>query len=133
MLRLAALTSCALVLAFAGCGSDDSDKSSDSGGGGGSAKPQSGGSGGAKAGTKVSMKDIKFVPMNVTIKQGQTVEWTNNDSVTHNVTKESGPGPEFKSANLNGGDTYKFTFKTAGKFDYVCTIHPNQTGSVTVQ
>jgi len=135
--RLATLTSClAIGIVGAGCGSDNgggsgggSDKPSDSGsayGGGGGSKE-------AKAGTKVEMKDIQFKPMAITVKKGQAVQWTNNDSVTHNVTKEKGPGPDFKSSDLNGGDTYSYTFKTTGKFDYVCTIHPNQTGTVTVK
>jgi plastocyanin len=141
MLRATACLASVLALAVAGCGSDSkSDKSSDSGGssgGGGGygdqSKPKSGGSGGAKAGTSVMMKNIKFVPMDVTVKKGDTVVWTNNDSVTHNVTKEKGPGPDFKSSNLDGGDTYKYKFTAPGKYDYVCTIHPNQAGTVTVK
>jgi amicyanin len=138
MLRTAACLLSVLALAAAGCGSDDtsSGDSGNSSGGGSSGyggKPKSGGSGGAKASTSVSMKDIKFVPADVTVKKGQTVQWTNNDSVPHNVTKESGPGPEFKSSTLNGGDTYKYTFTTPGTFDYVCTIHPNQAGTITVK
>lgn len=110
--RLLACLGTALVLAVAGCGGSDS---------------------GGSDNTQVDMKDIKFAPMDITVKKGQTVTWTNSDSVPHNVTKENGPGADFKSSNLDGGATYKHTFDSAGKFDYVCTIHPNQTGSVTVR
>jgi len=34
---------------------------------------------------------------------------------------------------MNVDDTFEQTFDAAGKVDYVCTIHPNQTGTVTVE
>jgi plastocyanin len=34
---------------------------------------------------------------------------------------------------MNEGDTFQQTFKEAGKYDYVCTVHPNMTGTVEVQ
>lgn len=135
MHRLLAPVALSLALAAAGCGGDGSKESAPASGGGGSpqdaSKPKAGSK--SKAGTKVDMKNIQFVPMNVTVKMGQTVTWTNSDSVAHNVTKEGGPGADFKSSTLNGGDTFSHTFTAAGKFDYVCTIHPSQTGNVTVK
>lgn len=117
-----ALLLCCLALALlAGCGSSDSggDKSA---------------SKGPPADKTVDMKDIQFVPKAVTIKAGQTIEWKNSDSVTHNVTEEKGPGgKKFASPNVNGGQTFKHTFAAPGTYDYVCTIHPNQTGTVTVK
>ena len=49
----------------------------------------------------VTMKDIKFNPSTVNIKAGDTVTWTNDDSVAHDVT-----GDGFKSGsagNIQGG------------------------------
>lgn len=135
---LALLVAClALGLVAAGCGSDDDED-------GGSAQtteqpPQSDtaepATGGAAAGdtTAVSMKDIEFVPMDVTVKAGATIKWTNDDSITHTVTKTGGPGKEFDSGNVAGGGTFEQTFDTPGKIDYVCTIHPQQTGTITVR
>jgi plastocyanin len=90
-------------------------------------------SGGSTA--KVSMKNIAFNPQTVTVSKGTTVVWTNDDSVNHDVTKKSGPGPDFSSGNGNlaGGDTYKQTFNTAGTINYVCTIHPGMTGKIVVK
>jgi plastocyanin len=120
------LISCLALAPLTGCGGSDS--SSSSGGGGGSAAK------GPVADKSVDMKDIQFVPKAVTIKKGQTIEWKNSDSVTHNVTEEKGPGgKKFASPNVNGGQTFKHTFAAAGTYDYVCTIHPNQTGTVTVR
>jgi plastocyanin len=133
---LGALTVCLAVgLPVAGCGGGDGN---DNGGGGASstksteqpAAPSS--SGGTSAGgANVTMKDIKFNPGNVTVDKGGTVTWTNDDSVGHDVT-----GDGFKSGSagdIQGGGTYKHTFNKAGKFSYVCTVHPGMKGTITVK
>jgi plastocyanin len=140
MNRILALALSCLLLAFvAGCGGDEEE----SGGGGESAETTeqqqpadtSGGAAGGGKAVSVGMKGIQFVPMDVTVAKGGTVTWTNNESVPHDVTKETGPGPKFSSGrgDMMQGDTYKQTFKTAGKIEYVCTVHPNMTGTVTVK
>jgi plastocyanin len=140
MNRILALALSCLLLAFvAGCGGDEEE----SGGGGESAETTeqqqpadtSGGAAGGGKAVSVGMKGIQFVPMDVTVAKGGTVTWTNDESVPHDVTKETGPGPKFSSGrgDMMQGDTYKQTFKTAGKIEYVCTVHPNMTGTVTVK
>jgi plastocyanin len=117
---LAMLLACAaLGMVGAGCGGDDDDD-----GGGGSA-------GGGGGGAQVTMKDIKFDPSDVTVKAGDTVTWTNEDSVGHDVT-----GDDFKSGDpggIAGGDTFEHTFDEAGTFKYVCTVHPGMEGAVKVE
>src|SRR5919201_2215920 len=120
------------LLAATGCGS--------SGGGSTSSTsppaPPASTSGGQTASgvTKVDMKNIQFSPKTVTVKKGATVEWTNDDSVNHDVTKQAGPGPQFSSGsgNLASGDTYKVTFNTAGTIKYRCTVHPGMSGTIVV-
>ena len=141
---LAILMGCAaLGLVAVGCGGDDNDDNG-GGGGGSEATPQPKGgaeeqTGGATAGGKtveVHMKDIAFDPNKISVAKGSTVDWINDDSVGHDVTKTGGPGPEFKSGSpggLNQGDDFKHTFTTAGTIQYVCTVHPNMTGTVTVK
>ena len=125
----------ALGLTFAACGDDDDDD------GGGSASTTTteqtdtgaappGGGGGTET---VDMKDIQYVPKDVTVDAGTTITWTNSDPVPHTVTKDSGPGADFDSGNVDPGGTYKQTFDEPGKVDYLCTIHPGQTGTVTVE
>jgi plastocyanin len=130
------LLTCAALVFVTGCGGDDSD-SSGSGGGSQADKPAepSGGSKApaGKADVTVDMKDIKFMPATVNVKKGGTVQWVNKDSVPHNVTKDDGPGADFASDTVNPGGKYSQKFDTAGTVAYVCTIHPNQTGSVTVK
>ena len=78
----------------------------------------------------VSIKGFKFAPADVNIKVGEKVVWTNEDSAPHTVESPDGT---LKSDELSKGDTYKFTFTKAGKYDYKCGIHPSMHGSVTVQ
>jgi plastocyanin len=137
---LAMLMAClALGLVVAACGDDDDDE------GGGAAtteEPAQTGGGGdeqqAPAGeaVEVEIKDFAFNPDSVDVPAGSTVTWTNADSAGHDVTKTGGPGPEFSSGDPGGmqqGDTYEETFETAGKIDYVCTVHPQMKASLNVK
>jgi plastocyanin len=121
----------AVSLVAAGCGGGGG------GGGGTSSTPAPASTSKTSGGgvLKVSMKNIQFNPGSVTVKKGGTVEWTNDDSVNHDVTKESGPGPNFVSGtgNIGPGGTYKQTFDTPGTISYRCTVHPGMTGKVVVQ
>jgi plastocyanin len=128
---LAMLLAClSLGLVAAGCGDDDDDGG---GGGNGAATTEepAGGGGGGGGGTEVSLEGIAFEPAEVTVAAGDTVTWTNNDSVSHDVTADS-----FSSGDpggMAGGDTFEHTFEEAGSFDYVCTVHPGMEGAVVVE
>jgi amicyanin len=80
-------------------------------------------------GASVEIKNFAFDPKTVTIKVGQTVTWTNQDSVTHTVTGDGG----IDSDDLSKGKSYSKTFDTEGTFDYHCSPHPQMTGQVIVQ
>lgn len=125
------LIACLALAAFgAGCGGDDEEEPA---GGGGSAPAEEEPTGGGAEAVKVDTKDTKFVPKAVTVPKGGTITWTNSDSFPHTVTKDKGPGPKFDSGNMEGGATFEQTFDATGKIDYVCKIHPGQTGTITVQ
>src|SRR5918992_2593004 len=141
---LALLLACtALALVAAGCGDDDDDDGGgggaatteqpagggdDGGGGGEGSGSGNGGGGGGGAGTEVSEEGIAFEPAEVSVGVGDTVTWTNNDSVDHDVTADT-----FSSGEPGGmapGDTFEHTFEEAGTFDYVCSVHPGMEGTV---
>jgi plastocyanin len=132
---LALLCSClAISLVASGCGGDDEEEG---GAGGGEAKQEepAGGGGGGKS-AEVTMSQVQFKPASVTVAKGGEVTWTNDDSVGHDVTKEAGPGAAFKSGEAGGmaqGDTFSHTFDTPGEIEYVCTVHANMKGTVTVE
>jgi plastocyanin len=66
----------------------------------------------------------------LTIAVGTTVAWTNNDSIAHTSTADAS---QWNSGTINPGQTFRFTFTSAGRYTYHCTIHPNMVGTVTVQ
>lgn len=91
----------------------------------------------AKPSAVVKMQDKppKYLPSKVTIKVGQTVEWTNNAKTLHSVTANpatvqnpkdvilpKGAKP-FDSGFMPPGATFEHTFTVAGTYQYVCVPH----------
>src|SRR5437016_5872851 len=83
----------------------------------------------ARAAGAVSMKASKFDPKEVQVKAGESVTWTNADSLQHSVTADDG---SFDSSPQCGqpagtcvekGKTYSHAFPAAGRFAYYCRIH----------
>ena len=116
---------CAVVaLAAAGCGGGDD-------GGSTSSAPASTSSSSSGGGVAIKMQNIAFDPKAVTVKVGQKITWTNDDSTDHNVTADS--GADFKSDNFGNGGTFAFTPDKAGTIAYECTLHPGMKATITVQ
>jgi plastocyanin len=78
----------------------------------------------------VEIQDYAYTPASMTVEVGDTVTWTNADSAPHTVTSKGG-GP-LDSPTLQQGDSWSFTFTTAGTFEYYCALHPDMVGTVTV-
>jgi plastocyanin len=81
------------------------------------------------AGNAVSIDNFAFVPATLTVPAGSTVTWTNHDEEPHTVAASDG---SFHSPGMGAQGTYSHTFPTAGKFDYVCSIHPFMHATVVV-
>jgi plastocyanin len=130
---LAVSIALAAVLA-AGCGSSDDKGSKDSGGKAEPAAtaPPAGATTGASQTVQVKIKDIKFIPQNITVKEGQKVRWTNDDNVPHTVTATKNGTFDSGTLKPDAGAFYETTMRNAGKIDYVCQIHPGQTGTITI-
>lgn len=60
---------------------------------------------------------------------GTTVTVTNDDSATHTWTSEDGT---FDSGSIAPGESFEFTFDTAGTFAYHCNFHASMQGTITV-
>jgi plastocyanin len=72
----------------------------------------------------------KFEPAVITVPDGTTVTWTNNDNFTHNVRLLDDGG---EVLDLPPGESVSFTFTGPGEHRYDCSFHPNDmTGSVVV-
>jgi plastocyanin len=114
-----------LALLAAGCGKKESQGSGTAGGSARDARTASGGQT-----VQVKMKDILFVPEMITARVGQTVRWTNQDPFAHTV--KAVQGATFASRAIDEGDTYEQKLTKPGRIAYVCTIHPNQKGTIEV-
>jgi plastocyanin len=139
MPRLPATTLACLALTaggvLAGCGSDNKDSASTPAAAPPPAATTPASTTPAAASgdvVKVNMKDIKFVPADITVKVGQKIEWTDTDGqIPHTVTSQT-KGADFDSGTLQPGATFDYTPTKAGTINYICTIHSGQTGTITV-
>jgi plastocyanin len=107
----------ALALLLAGCGgssgSDDSTVTQPT----------------AAGGTALSIKGFAFDPTPLTVAPGATINVTNSDSATHDVTADL-----FKSGDVDKGKPVSFKAPTKpGTYSYVCSYHSNMKGSLVVK
>lgn len=79
----------------------------------------------------VTINNYTFMPATITVHPGDTVTWSNQDSIPHTAT--SLDGKTFDSGAIDPGSSWSFTFPKPGDFSYHCAIHPDMTGSVTVK
>lgn len=138
-----------LCLAFgvgvAGCGDDDGDdtgsatvtetaettteRGDDSATGDDSGGSAPAPSGDAARSEKVEIVDFAYDPDPVTIEEGGKVIWQNEDSAPHTATADDG---SFDTGTLEEGKLKSETFKEAGTYSYICSIHPDMHGTVEV-
>ena len=137
MTKLLALLLACLALGLVACGGDDDDDGGGGGGGGAATTEEPAGGGGGGGGAQVSLKDIQFHPKDLTVKVGETITFTNDESIPHDVHKQSGPDGDFASGPDGGmqqGDTFKLKLDKPGKYEYVCHVHaPGMAGTITVK
>jgi plastocyanin len=135
MRKILALMLACLALGLVACGGDDDDDGGGGGGGGASTTEQPSGGGGG--GAEVSLRDIQFSPKDLTVNAGETITFTNDESIPHDVHKTSGPGDDFASGPDGGmqeGDTFELKLDTPGDYEYVCNVHaPGMAGTITVR
>ena len=98
-------------------------------------------SGASEVVIKISAQGIAFdtdtleVPANTPFK----IEFANNDAgIPHNVAIHEGTptGPEiWKGEIFNGVETrvYEVPALPAGTYGFICTVHPNMTGTLTAK
>jgi plastocyanin len=78
-------------------------------------------------GRTVVIEDLAFAPETLTVEAGDTVTWVWRDgSINHDVS-----GDDFESEVMSEG-TFRNRFDDPGTYDYVCTLHPNMTGTIEV-
>ena len=79
---------------------------------------------------QVGIENFTFSPGEVTAAVGETITWTNEDSAPHTATLDDGA---CDTGNIAQGATAGLVFDAAGTYPYHCSIHPNMTGTITIQ
>ena len=82
-------------------------------------------------------KPFHYLPSEWTVTVGDTIQWSNFDTITHTVTSGSfqgGPDGLFNSGLLEGGEIFRYqvTEEDIGQLSYYCTLHPWMNGIITV-
>lgn len=77
----------------------------------------------------ISILDFSFSEESVEVPVGTTVTWTNDGQVIHTTTSKDGL---WDSTIMQSGDTFSYTFDTAGTYDYWCSLHPTMLGTIVV-
>lgn len=77
----------------------------------------------------VTIAQMKFDPDTITVEQGDTVVFTNNDVVDHDATAL--PDSAWTSGPLHPGDSWKLM--PAKGTDYFCSIHVVMRGRINVK
>lgn len=127
----------AASVVIAGCSSSGATASGSGEAGGQSGSNANKDDGGAKGPeAEVTMNDaLQFVPAEITVAKGTTIEFKNTSASPHTVTCDESkavnkansvlpPGAKpFDSGNMNPGDKFKHTFDVAGDYVYFCIPH----------
>ncbi|QXV65119.1 cupredoxin family copper-binding protein [Mucilaginibacter sp. 21P] len=77
----------------------------------------------------VSIKNFAFSPASITIKKGQSVTWTNEDSAPHTATEDANA---FDSGSLATGAKYSRSFDATGTYTYHCTFHSSMVNAKVI-
>ena len=82
-----------------------------------------------KPAATVNMNGSTFSPESVTITEGQSVQFINDDDLAHTVTATD---KSFDSGNIDTHKSWTYTFKKAGTYVYGCNYHSWMHGTVKV-
>jgi plastocyanin len=82
-----------------------------------------------KPAATVTMNGSTFAPESVTVTEGQSVEFVNDDDLAHTVTATD---KSFDSGNIDQHHSFTYTFKKAGTYVYGCAYHSWMHGTVKV-
>jgi plastocyanin len=102
-----------------------------------SSAPSAGPSAPAGAGISEVVKDLAFQQTALTAKADTafTIDFDNQDSVPHNIAiKDAAGATLFKGEIVTSKKvTYNVAALAAGQYAFWCEVHPNMTGTLTVQ
>jgi len=78
----------------------------------------------------VGIAEFLFGPQKITVKQGQTITWTNVDDSPHQVTVQG--ETTLRTPVVLKGQSIALTFEHVGTYGYICGLHPSMKGQIDV-
>lgn len=102
-----------------------------SGASGAGATPSASGSADEMGTYEVLIVDFAYSPAELTIKVGESVTFTNQDSAPHTATAQD--RDVLQTGTLNQGESATITFDTPGTYEYFCEFHPDMSGVIIVE
>jgi plastocyanin len=92
-----------------------------------------GGAGVRASTTSISQSGQKFSEKSVDLKAGDSLNFQNQDDVSHNITVLNEDEDATDLGLQKPGETVKYAFDKAGRFKVRCSIHPSMKMTVTVK
>ncbi len=95
----------------------------------------------------VGIKNLQFVPIELVVAAGTTINWLNLDPLDHDVTsgvsvlgrqtrdmkQTKFPDEKFASGLFGKDKTFSVTLEEKGEYKYYCNIHPFMIAKIVVQ
>jgi plastocyanin len=77
---------------------------------------------------RIVMDKMAYIPLEVSAKVGDTIEWVNNDILSHTATARNGDW----DITIAPRKTERLVLKEGGTIDYFCRFHPNMKGRIAI-
>ena len=81
----------------------------------------------------VRQKDKLFSREDLNLKQGDAIQFVNDDTVTHSISLKAPDGTSQSGTVQKPGESNRLTFDKSGDWRVLCLIHPKMKMSVHVQ
>jgi len=78
----------------------------------------------------VIIKKFRFIPERITVRVGDTVEWTNLDLAPHTATADAG---DWDTGTLKKGQSNSVTVTEGMIGGYLCVFHPHMKGQIKIE
>lgn len=75
----------------------------------------------------ISIENLVFMPTEIEVRAGETIEWTNKDRIAHTATVKGG-----WEVMIPAGEKATKVAEAGDNVEYYCRFHPNMKGRMVV-
>ena len=79
---------------------------------------------------RVTIRGFQYLPATVTVQEGDTVAWANEDVVPHTATARA---QHLDSGSIESAQSWRFVAARKGTYAYECAFHPTMRGTLVVR